>query len=117
MRRIAVRLGGSVLLVAGFGCALTLVGHAHPNPAAAGSWTGAVSDSNCGAEHAQPSTAATRCVGRCVSSGAKYVLVSGGRVYNADTQEKFVDYVGKLVKVTGTLKGSTIAVSSVEPVQ
>jgi hypothetical protein len=82
--------------------------------AAGKSWTGTVSDSHCGAKHAQASDAAAACVAKCVEGGAKYVLVSGGKVYQLDTQDKFADFAGKSVKVTGTMKGDAITVESVE---
>jgi hypothetical protein len=78
------------------------------------SWTGTVSDSHCGAKHAVASDAAAGCVSGCVKGGAKYVLVSDGKVYELDAQDKFAAFAGKSVKVTGDLKGMAIAVASVE---
>ncbi len=79
------------------------------------SWTGTVSDSHCGAKHAEASDAAAGCVGSCVKEhGAKYVLVAGGKVYQLDAQDKFADFAGKSVKVTGEMKGDSITVASVE---
>ena len=95
-----------VLLVFAFAC-LSL--------AAAKSFTGTVSDSNCGAKHAKSSAAAAECVEKCVSSGGKYVLVSKGKVYQVDDQDKFKGMGGKSVKVSGTLSGDTITVASVTP--
>jgi hypothetical protein len=77
------------------------------------SWTGTVSDSHCGAKHAEASDAAAGCVAKCVSGGAKYVLVSGGKVYELDAQDKFADFAGKSVTVTGAMKGNAITVASV----
>ena len=82
---------------------------------AAESWTGTVSDSMCGAKHATASAAAAKCVAGCVSKGAKYVLVSKGKVYSVEPQDKFADYAGKSVKVTGTMEGDAITAESVEP--
>jgi Protein of unknown function (DUF5818) len=81
---------------------------------AADSWTGTVSDSHCGAKHATASEGAEMCVAKCVKGGAKYVLVSEGKVYNLDAQDKFEDLAGKSVTVSGTMKGDSIAVDSVE---
>ncbi len=75
--------------------------------------TGTVSDSNCGAKHAMASDEAAACVAKCVSQGGKYVLVSGDKVYQLDAQDKFADFAGKSVKVTGTMKGDSITVASV----
>jgi hypothetical protein len=82
--------------------------------AAGKSWTGTVSDSHCGAKHAEASDAAASCVASCVKGGAKYVLVSGGKVYQLDAQDKFADMAGKSVKVTGSMKDDAITVASVE---
>ena len=76
-------------------------------------YTGTVSDSHCAAKHATASDAAATCVEKCVSGGAKYVLVSKGKVYQLDPQDKFQGMGGKAVKVMGSLTGDTLAVSSV----
>lgn len=81
---------------------------------AADSWSGTVSDSHCGAKHAVASEAAEKCVAHCVENGAKYVLVSEGKVYNVEPQDKFAGLAGKSVTVTGTLKEDSITVDSVE---
>jgi hypothetical protein len=75
--------------------------------------TGVVSDSHCGAKHATASDQATHCVEHCVSGGATYVLVSKGKVYQLDAQDKFKGLGGKNVTVTGTVKGDSITVTSV----
>ena len=82
--------------------------------AGGGAWTGTVSDSHCGAKHAQPDDKSAGCVASCVKGGAKYVLVSEGKVYELDAQDKFASFAGKSVKVTGELKGMAITVASVE---
>lgn len=81
---------------------------------AADSWTGTVSDSHCGAKHATASAAAEKCVASCVKGGAKYVLVSEGKVYNVEPQDKFEGFAGKSVTVMGTMKDNSITVESVE---
>jgi hypothetical protein len=79
------------------------------------SWKGVVSDSHCAAKHATASDEAAACVAKCVSGGAKYVLVSHGKVYQLDPQDKVgADLAGKEATVTGTMKGDTITVSSAE---
>lgn len=81
--------------------------------AAEKSYTGVVSDSHCGLKHSTPSDAAAECVKKCVSGGGKYVLVSRGKLYNLDPQDKFADFAGKRVKVIGTLSDDTVKASSV----
>jgi hypothetical protein len=49
-----------------------------------------------------------------VSGDSKYVLVSGKKVYQLDAQDKFADFAGKAVKVSGSEKDEAITVSSVE---
>jgi uncharacterized protein DUF5818 len=70
---------------------------------------GTVSDDKCGAKAHDAA-----CVEKCVSGGAKYVLVSKGKVYTLDAQDKFAGMGGKKVKVTGTVSGDAITVESVE---
>jgi len=82
-----------------------------------GSWSGVVSDDHCGAKHAAASDAAASCVAKCVAGGAKYVLVSEGKVYKLTAQDKFASLAGKSVKVSGTEDAGTITVASVEAAQ
>ena len=77
------------------------------------SWTGTVSDEHCGAKHATASADAAACVEKCVAGGAKYVLVSKGKVYQVDAQDKFKGMGGTSVKVSGTMSGDSITVTSV----
>ncbi len=83
--------------------------------AAGKSITGTVSDSHCGAKHAEASDQSAHCVEHCVEGGATYVLVSGGHVYQLDSQDKFKGLGGKEVTVHGTVNGDSIAVKSVTP--
>jgi len=74
---------------------------------------GTVSDSHCGVKHDSASDQAMHCVEHCVSGGATYVLVSDGKVYKLDAQDKFKGMGGKNVTVTGTVNGDSITVTSV----
>ncbi len=77
------------------------------------SWTGVVSDSNCGLKHATASADAAACVAKCVEGGGTYVLVSKGKLYQLDPQDKIAkSLAGKEVKITGTLSGDKITVAS-----
>lgn len=75
--------------------------------------SGVVSDSHCGVKHAAASDGAAHCVEHCVEGGATYVLVSGGKVYQLDAQDKFKGMGGKSVTVKGAVKGDSITVASV----
>jgi hypothetical protein len=96
--------------------ALTLLAFGSLSWAQNKAWTGTVSDEHCGAKHAKAGADAETCVEKCVSGGAKYVLVSHGKVYQVDDQDKFKGLGGKSVKVTGSLSDSTITVADVSPV-
>jgi hypothetical protein len=102
MRKQLMLLSVAVLL---FGCM-----------AWAGSKTlsGVVSDSKCAAKHATAGEASAKCVEGCVGGGEKYVLVSKGKVYQLDAQDKFKGLGGKAVKVTGEVTGDAITVASVQ---
>ncbi len=73
--------------------------------------TGVVSDSHCGAKHSAAGNA--DCIEHCVAGGASYILVSDGKIYQLDAQDKFKGLGGKEVTVTGKFKGDTITVKSV----
>jgi len=79
------------------------------------SWVGVVSDSGCGLKHSAESDQAAACVAKCVRGGGKYVLSARGKVYQLEPQDKFADFAGKRVKVTGTMSGETITASDVAP--
>ncbi len=77
------------------------------------SWTGVISDSSCGLKHATASDEAAACVAQCVKSGSKYVFVSGGKLYQLEPQDKITpNLAGRAVKITGTLTGDKITVTS-----
>ena len=85
-------------------------------------WTGRISDSMCGAKH---NTAAEHggkkmsdrdCTLACVKEhNAKYVFVSGGKVYNISNQDlgALQEHAGHTVKLTGEMSGDTITVSKI----
>jgi hypothetical protein len=79
--------------------------------------TGVVSDSMCGAKHMMEGSDAA-CTRACVSKGSKYALVVGDKVYTLETSDKAaLDQLDKLAgqkaKVSGSVSGETIQVSSV----
>lgn len=54
------------------------------------------------------------CANTCIKGGSPAVLVTEqGKVYKLDDQAKVIPLAGKQVTVTGTMKGDTIAVTSV----
>ena len=79
--------------------------------------TGKVSDSMCGAKHQMAGNDAS-CTRTCVKGGSKYALVVGDKVYTVETADKAAldkldELAGASAKVTGEVKGDTIAVKSV----
>jgi Protein of unknown function (DUF5818) len=106
MRRIGY-LALTLFLAAGMGLAA-------PKPAAKGkTFIGNISDKMCGANHMM--TEARKCTLECVKMGSSFVLVDAqGKVYDLSDQKKPEKFAGEKVKVTGTLKGDTIEVSSIE---
>jgi len=78
-------------------------------------FTGEISDKMCGLKHMMPG-GAKQCTLECVDGGSKFVLadLEHQRVYDLSDQKKPRQFAGEKVKVTGTLKGSTIEVNSIE---
>ena len=77
-------------------------------------WSGTISDSNCGAKHVSDNAA--ECTRACIQKGASYALVSGSSVYvlkggDAAALDKLA---GERATVSGTLDGNTIQVASVQ---
>lgn len=76
-------------------------------------FTGAISDSMCGAEHMMQGTAKD-CTLKCVDTGSKFILVGPqGKIYQLSDQKSPRPFAGANVKVTGTLNGDMITVSSI----
>src|SRR5246500_3013784 len=83
--------------------------------AADGSWTGWISDSQCGAKGANAQ--AGECTTKCVKEhGAKYVFVNDAdkKVYVVDAQDKVAAHAGHHVTVKGTVEGDTLKLTSID---
>jgi Protein of unknown function (DUF5818) len=83
--------------------------------AADNSWTGWISDSQCGAKGANEK--ARDCTIKCVKEhGAKYVFVNDAdkKVYVVDAQDKVADHAGHHVTVKGTIDGDTLKLTSID---
>jgi uncharacterized protein DUF5818 len=114
MRKIAY-LGLSVLLTAGLAFAGARSGKGGPQKK---TFTGEISDKMCGLKHMMAGSA-KECTLKCVDSGSKFVLAdtANNKVYDLSDQTKPKEFAGQKVKVTGTLKGDTIEVVSIEAAQ
>jgi hypothetical protein len=83
--------------------------------AAEGSWTGYISDSQCGAKGANDKHAG--CAAKCVNEhGAKYVFVNDAdkKVYAIADQDKVAAHAGHHVTVKGSVTGDSMTVASVD---
>lgn len=82
-------------------------------------FVGNISDSMCGLKHMMPGKSDKECTLECVKGGSKYVLadLAAGKVYQLSDQKKPEEFAGQKVKITGTLKGDVITVTSIEAAQ
>lgn len=78
-------------------------------------FVGNISDSMCGLKHMMPG-GDKECTLKCVEGGGKFVLADpkSKKVYELSDQEKPRGFAGQKVKVSGTLSGNMISVSSIE---
>ena len=75
-------------------------------------FVGSIGDSMCGPKHMSGSD--KDCTLGCVKEGAKYILVDpNGKIYQLSDQKRPEAFAGAKVKVTGTLSGDTISVTSI----
>jgi hypothetical protein len=82
--------------------------------AAPKTYTGVITDTMCGKDHAMMNIKPdSKCVAECVKSGSKYALLEGSNVYELSDQKTPEKFAGQKVKVTGTLDGQTIQVKSI----
>src|SRR5258707_4577541 len=85
--------------------------------AADGSWTGWISDSQCGVKGANDKAGTAECTTKCVKEhGAKYVFVNDAdkKVYAIDAQDQVAPHAGHHVTVKGNVEGDTIKLSAIE---
>ena len=82
--------------------------------AKAESWSGWITDENCGAKNANAE--GKGCTLKCHEAGAKLVLIVDGdqKMIGLDDQKAAVKHVGHPVVVTGTIEDGTIKVAKIE---
>jgi len=80
----------------------------------AAEWKGTISDSKCGAAHADASEKSMKCVNGCVTGGHKAVFVTDGKVLKIANQDKVAEHLGHKVTLSGKLDGDTVTVDSVK---
>jgi len=77
-------------------------------------FVGSIGDSMCGAKHMMPGESDKDCTLGCIKEGAKYILIDpSGKIYQLSDQKRPQAFAGAKVKVTGTLSGDTITVTSI----
>lgn len=82
--------------------------------AADGTWTGYISDSQCGVKGTSEKHA--DCAAKCVREhGAKYVFVNDAdkKVYTIDAQDKAAAHAGHHVTVTGSVAGDALKLDTI----
>jgi hypothetical protein len=106
------------------GISMALVSCEFPLQGAEQSWIGQISDSVCAQKHPEGESSGQKgaalrkqCIEVCIRNHASYVIVSNNKVYDVENQGEpnLVKYAGEDVKVTGTLNGTTITISKIEP--
>ena len=83
-------------------------------------FTGVITDSMCGNNHAMMKiTPEPKCVRECVKGGSKYALFDGKNAYKLSDQQTPEKFAGQKVKITGRLfaKTGVIEVQSIEAVK
>ena len=81
------------------------------------SWTGAISDKMCGADHTKMGGKLSdrECTLACTKGGAPSVLVADGKVFQLTGHDADLrTHAGHTVVLTGELKGDTIKVATIE---
>jgi hypothetical protein len=89
--------------------------------AAEQTWTGKISDSNCGgthksaAEHGGKAMTDRQCAQACIKGGATYVFVHDGNVYKIGNQDfaGLPVHAGHTVMLKGEMTGDTVNVSNI----
>jgi len=107
MKKLSMILGIAALVLVG---TFAMAG----DKAKAESWSGWITDENCGAKNANAE--GKSCTLKCHDAGAKLVLVVDGdkKIIALDDQDEAVKHVGHPVVITGTLEDGTIKVAKIE---
>jgi hypothetical protein len=101
-----------ILALAGLVAMVCSAGAAAASPTRPWVWTGFVTDTHC--QMTSKMRPDAHCVRLCVSRGSKYGLWAGNRVYVLSPQSRVVRYAAEDLKVSGTLLGGTLHVSTIE---
>ncbi len=96
---------------------LTLAFTAILNAASPQTFTGIITDTQCGSMHAMKGHSEADCAKMCVKGSAQYALFDGQHVLKLSDQKTPAKFAAQKVKVTGVYneKSETIKVASIEP--
>ena len=96
---------------------MTLAITAILNAASPQTFTGVITDTQCGPMHAMKGHSDADCAKMCVKGSAQYALFDGWRVLKLSDQKTPAKFATQKVKVTGIYneKSETIKVASIEP--
>jgi hypothetical protein len=86
-----------------------------PSTAPQPAFSGVITDSQCGARHAEGSgKSPAECTLACIRNGAKYSLVDGDKKFALDgNDDELSKWAGQRVTIAGTRSVNTIKVTSV----
>jgi hypothetical protein len=96
---------------------LTLAFTAILNAASPQTFTGVITDTQCGSMHGMKGHSDAACVKICVKGSSQYAVFDGQHVLKLSDQKTPARFVAQKVKVTGVYdeKTETIKVTSIEP--
>jgi len=80
------------------------------------SFSGVITDSQCGPRHKSSAEGAADCVRSCVRGGSRFILVSGEKSYKLDGNLTGLSEVaGQRVRLVGVLNKDTIQINPASP--
>jgi hypothetical protein len=96
---------------------LTLAFTAVLTAATTQTFTGVITDTQCGSMHGMKGHSDADCVKMCVKGSGQYALFDGQRVLKLSDQKTPAKFTAQKVKVTGAYdeKSETIKVTAIEP--
>ena len=110
---VAVLLAAGALWLGGWWVNPAALAQSNPSSAKPQTLTGILSDTMCGTKSMGADS--KKCLADCIKDmGMKYALVVGDKVYTLEGKEAEIGKLaGGKIKVTGTVQGTTVKVTSV----
>ena len=80
------------------------------------SFSGLITDADCGSRHTDSRKSAAECARMCVRNGSRYVMVNGDKNYElTGAAQQLGELAGQRVSLIGVVSGDAIKVSSANP--